>query len=164
VRLFADGNGADISWLTRRREYYTNDNTGVGRGPQAYPWILGGRDVSTPTRQVFEDYQANGFLRDFVFADLLDLYRAEGILIGSGMENRPKEPRDPSFRHILEEGTGLFTPYPQSMGYKRLMFTRERPYRPRSEAARNAAAAIRVQTRQEIDNSRGNQENTPHDQ
>jgi hypothetical protein len=148
LRLFADGGGADISWLTRRAEFYTNDHTPPPAGRLAYPWILGGRDVSTPTRATFENYQAEGYLRDMVFADLVDLYKAEGILIGSGMENRPQQPRDPSFQHILEGGIGLFTPHPQSMGYKRLMFTHRPAYQPVSEAARNAAETVGVQPEQ----------------
>jgi hypothetical protein len=162
LRLFPDGSGADISWLTRQREFHTNDNTGVVSGAHAYPWILGGRDVSTPTRETFDAYQAAGFLRDLTFADLLDRYQAEGILIGSGMQRDPRQPRDPSFRHILEDGVGLFTPYPQSMGYKRLMFTRHPPYRPQSDAVRNAATRRSVHNRQPIDNSNQDQENTQH--
>lgn len=136
------------SWLMSRREIYSNDFTGVLHGPHGYPWILGGRDVSTPTRQTLEEYQANGYLRDFTLTDLEDLYRAEGILIGSGAEMRPDALKNPSFRHILEGGVGLFTPRPHSMGYKRNMCTRQPPYQPRSDLVRNCAASIRV-TKQE---------------
>lgn len=145
LRLFRDGDGADISWLTRRREIYSNDFTGVMRNPWGYPWILGGRDVSTPSRATLEAYQSNNRLRDVTVLGLEDLYKAEGILIGSGMENRERQPKNPSYRHILLGGTGLFTPHPYSMGYQRLMFSRQLPYEPRSGAVRNVAKAMRVE-------------------
>lgn len=141
VRLLGPGSPAP-EWLTRRSALYSNDVTGVRPGD--FPWILGGRDVSTPDRKALEAYQANGYLLDMTVADLQDLYAAEGILIGSGMENAANTPRNPSFRHVLEGGTGLFTPEPTSVGYKRLMCMRHRPYKPKSELARNAAAAIGV--------------------
>lgn len=134
--------GPDPDWLHRRKALYGNDHAGVRPGD--YPWILGGQDVSTPDRRTLQAYQANGYLEGFSVGDLVGLYDAEGILIGSGMENRPEAMRNPSFRHILEGGTGLFTPHPNSMGYKRLMCGRYPPYRPKSELVRNLSAAIRV--------------------
>lgn len=61
--------------------------------------------------------------------DLQDAYRQRGILIGSGMENRPDVRKNPSFRHVLEGGTALFTPLPYSMGYKRIMYSTHGPWR-----------------------------------
>lgn len=130
-------------WLTASTPLYGNDHTGVMPGD--YPWILGGRDVSTPSRKTLEAYQAGGHMTDFSVRDLLDLYEAEGIHLGAGMEDRPGVPRNPSYRHILEGGTGLFTPQPDSMGYKRLYFSRHQPYEPKSELVRNARGAIPVQ-------------------
>jgi tetratricopeptide (TPR) repeat protein len=126
------------AWLSERTLWYGNDHAAI-EGEQAYPWILGGRDVSTPSRAVWEHYRDQGWFAEGTYADLLDLYESEGILIGSGMESRPGEARNPSFRHVLEGGTGLFTPLPDSMGYKRLMFTDWRAYEPKSERVRNAA-------------------------
>jgi hypothetical protein len=125
-------------WLATAETRYGNDHTGVYPGD--YPWILGGRDISTPSRAVLEAYQAGGHLRGMTLADLLDLYRAENILIGSGAENRPGVRRNPSYRHVLEGGRGLFTPEPDSMGYKRIMCRAHRPYVPRSRLVRNLAA------------------------
>lgn len=140
------------NWLTDNDETYGNDHIGVQPGD--YPWILGGRDVSTPNRRTLEAYQANGYLTDFTLNDLLDLYEAEGIHIGSGMEDRPDEPKNPSFRHILEGGRGLFTPHPHSMGYKRLMYTPRQPYQPRSEHVRTIADSI-------AESNESNQETQP---
>ncbi len=109
-----------------------------------YPWILGGTDLATPNQQSLTAYQANGYLNDLNIHDLRTLYDAEGILIGSGMENRANQPRNPSFRHVLESGTGLFTPEPDSMGYKRLMFTPRPRYVPRSDLVGNLAWQIRI--------------------
>jgi hypothetical protein len=77
--------------------------------------------------------------------DLLELYRAEGIGLGPGMESRPGVRRNPSYRHVLDHGTGLFTPHPHSMGYKRLMYTHHSPWELKSQLGRNAARRIRVQ-------------------
>ncbi len=129
-------------WLAARDLIYGNDHAGVAIGDP--PWILGGYDVSTPSRTTLEAYQAGGFLNDLPVLDFQDLYREEDILIGSGMENRPGILRNPSYRHILEGGTGLFTPQPYSMGYKRLMYTPREAYEPKSELVRNAARRIWV--------------------
>ncbi len=133
----------DPAWLTDARIEYGNDHTGVRLGD--YPWILGGRDVSTLTRDVLAAYQASGYLTGFTINDLLELYQAEGIIIGSGMQVRTDVPRNPSYRHILEGGVGLFTPEPDSIGYKRLMYKVHPPYRPKSERVRNLAEQIRVE-------------------
>lgn len=122
------------AWLTARDLQYTNDAVPPVAG--ARPWILGGRDVSTPSRAVVDAYRQHSGLGDLTLLDLQDLYRAEGILIGSGMEDRPDEPRNPSYRHILDRGRGLFTPQPYSMGYKQLMYRRATPYQPQSSMAR----------------------------
>ncbi|MCA9296674.1 MAG: hypothetical protein KC983_09150 [Phycisphaerales bacterium] len=145
VRLF-DGNGEQPAWLTRTNPIYGNDVTGVRPGD--FPWILGGHDVSTPSREVLDAYHANGFLLDWTLSDLRDAYEAEGILMGAGAEDRMDVPRNPSYRHILEGGLGLFTPAAHSAGYKRLMFMNHGTYQPTSELVRNTADAIRVRLEQ----------------
>jgi hypothetical protein len=131
-------------WLHADDVMYSNDVTGVMPGPEGYPYILGGRDVSAPSRSALLAYQANGYLLDYTVLDLVALYDAEGLHIGSGMENAPDTPRNPSFRHVLEGGTGVFTPQAHTMGYKRIMGAAHPPYRPKSQLVRNAAAQIRV--------------------
>jgi tetratricopeptide (TPR) repeat protein len=127
-------NAPQPAWLTATDLMYSNDATGVQPGD--LPWILGGRDVSSPTRAVLEAYQASGCLRNLTTNDLLELYAAEDMLMGSGAEMRPDRLRNPSYRHILEGGTGLFTPMEHSLGYKRLMFTPRAGYAPKSDRAR----------------------------
>ncbi len=119
------------AWLTADQLQYTNDH--APPPPGAKPWILGGRDVSTPRRRILDAYRDNENLADLTLNQLHRLYEAEDILIGSGMEDRPDRLRNPSFRHVLEGGAGLFTPAPDSMGYKRLMYTPRPPYTPRSD-------------------------------
>lgn len=143
LRILGPGSPAP-TWLTQRKPAYSNDETGVFTGDDGFPWILGGRDVSTPSRAALDAYRANGFLHDFTIHDLREMYASEDVLIGSGMENRPGAKKNPSYRHVLEGGTGLFTPHPYSMGYKRIMCGSHEPYRPKSDLTRNAAAAIRV--------------------
>lgn len=132
----------DPAWLTATRPRYGNDVTGVRRGD--YPYILGGRDVSTPSRPVLEQYHAHGYLTDYTLNDLLELYRKEQIVLGSGMDSATDAPRDAAFRHILVGGRALFTPWPHSMGYKQLMYQQHDAYEPRSESVRNIADAIGV--------------------
>lgn len=144
VRLLGRASPIQPPWLTRSQPIIGNDFTGVRPGD--YPWILGGQDVSTPSREVVDAYAAGGNMPPMNAGELRGLYDGEGILIGSGMENAPgaDKNKNPSFRHILEGGTGLFTPYPYSMGYKRLMFQRHPLYEPRSDAVWNLADEIRV--------------------
>ena len=85
--------GPNPQWLTARNLIYTNDHTGVR--PGGYPWILGGRDVSTPTRETLNAYHAGGRLTNMTLHDLRELYKAEDIAIGSGMEKRRDQPRNP---------------------------------------------------------------------
>ncbi len=141
-------------WLNRRRPIYGNDATGVRA--HDYPWILGGHDVSSPTREALAAYQANGFLVGMTLDDLRGLYDAEGIHIGSGMANEPDQPHNPSYRHVLEGGTGLFTPQNDSIGYKRIMCNRHAVYQPKSDLVRNLAHDIRVQLH-------GQDDSTTHD-
>lgn len=132
------------SWLTATELRYGNDHVDPERG--GAPWILGGHDVSTPNREALDAYRATPGLESLTMADLLQLYEAEGIVIGSGMEARPDVPKNPSYRHVLEGGSGLFTPLEHSMGYKRLMFTEHGRYDRTSEFARNLAERLRVHT------------------
>ena len=66
---------ADPPWLAGSEPLYGNDVTGVRGGD--WPWILGGRDVSTPSPQTLESYQLGGFLPGFTTADLEALYGNE---------------------------------------------------------------------------------------
>jgi hypothetical protein len=75
--------------------------------------------------------------------DLNDLYRAEGINIGAGRSIDLESPRNLAFRHVLRGGRGLFTPLPDSLGYKRLMYTEAPTYRPRSEEVERMAERLR---------------------
>ena len=103
-----------------------------------WPWILGGNDVSTPSRAALEAYQANGHLLDMTVEDLRDLYRDEGISFAE-----PGRVAPPG-RHILDGGDALWTPLRDSMGFKRLMYQPHTPYAPISERVRNLAAELRV--------------------
>lgn len=94
------------------------------------PYILGGRDVRTPTHEVLADYQRAGNLVGLTLADLLEMYRAEGIRIGtSGSGGRIG-------RHVLEGGSWLYTPQAGTVGHTRLFTRPAPPYRPRSSLVR----------------------------
>jgi hypothetical protein len=127
------------TWMSATRAVYGNDHAGVRPGD--FPYILGGHDVSSPSHEVLAAYHAGGHLTGMTLADLADLYRAEGIEIGAASGSAAAADGQ---RHILRGGRGLFTPMPDSIGYKRLFFTEWPPYEPRSELVRNAAARIGV--------------------
>ncbi|MHC5023702.1 MAG: hypothetical protein ACYTGG_07300 [Planctomycetota bacterium] len=150
--------GPRPDWLVSSELRYGNDHDGVQPGDR--PWILGGFDVSSPSPAALQAYRAAG-LDGLTLRGLRDLYAADEILIGSGMERRPDVPRNPSYRHILEGGRGLFTPRPHSMGYKRLMYADQPPYRPRSELVRNRARRIRVEEQVAADFHRAMTEDSP---
>jgi len=133
LRLLRD-DVAQPRWLTRATPVYGNDVTGVREGD--YPWILGGHDVSTPTRAVLAAYQANGYLTGWTLDDLRALYAAEGIVFGSGAPTPPGDDRNPAYRHILEGGRALFTPAAHSTGYRRLMYQDHGAYAPTSSMVR----------------------------
>lgn len=133
----------DPRCLTADTPIYTNDHTGAP--PGSVPYILGGRDVSTPSTAALQSYHASGVFTGFATADLIDLYRRdEELFIGSGMDPAGDVPRDSSYRHVLDGGRAIFTPQPYSMGYKRLMYQRHPQYEPQSELARNIAEDLRV--------------------
>ena len=111
-------------WLAAQTARYTNEAGETGRAD--FPWILGGHDVSSPTRPTLEAYQAAGYLSDLTLRDLEALYDVEAIGAGSG-------------RHILEGGRRLWQPQPDSLGDKRLMFSHHLPYRPKSKPVRELA-------------------------
>lgn len=124
---------ADPPWMASTRPLHGNDRAGVPAGD--WPWILGGSDVSAPSRRTLKSYQLGGFLPGFTTEDLADLYRLEGIVIGSGAVDPATQQQ--SWRHVLEGGRALFTPQQWSMGYKRLMYSPHAPYTPRSNRVRN---------------------------
>ncbi len=159
VRLLGRESPIQPAWLTRSQPIIGNDFTGVREAD--YPWILGGQDVSTPSRDVVDAYAAGGNLPAMNAGELRGLYDAEAIFIGAGMAPTASKNRNASFRHILEGGDGLFTPYPYSMGYKRLMFQRHGAYDPLSDAVWNLAEQIRVEHEQQAQSTENLEETPP---
>ena len=72
------------------------------------PYILGGKDVRTPSPEVTRDYHARGLPRTMTTEDVRELYRTEGIRIGTDASAGYVG------RHVLEGGSWLFTPTPES--------------------------------------------------
>ena len=108
-----------------------------------YPWILGGRDVSTPSEQVLSIYQAGGFFDNWTVEDLERLYSQEGIQFAEGPLEAGDNRHD-SYRHILEGGKVLATPNLNTLGAKLLFSTPHPPYQPVSERVRELAEGIRT--------------------
>ncbi len=116
---------------------YAND-AWAGRVPgDDLPWILGGRSVVAPTHEALARYQAGGYLLGMTTADLVELYRLEGIVLPGD-----ERPGVPPGVHILEGGRSMATPRAGTLGFVRL-FTRMHPeYRPRSSEVARLAAEI----------------------
>ncbi|MEZ6318257.1 MAG: hypothetical protein R3B49_05800 [Phycisphaerales bacterium] len=131
--------GASGVWTTSGVVRYSNDE--LSNLPWSnLPWILGGRDVRTPTWDVLADYQDAGLPRSMTLQDLEDLYRDEGIEIVD-----PRDRGQALGRHVLEGGGWLYTPRAGSTGFARLYGQDHAPYRPKSEPVRALAEQIRNQ-------------------
>ncbi|MBA4028371.1 MAG: hypothetical protein C0475_04445 [Planctomyces sp.] len=132
VRLPDEG---PLAWATSGRVHYGNDASGAPPDASNYPVILGGLDARTPSEEVLSSYQRSGHLLGLSLNDLIDLYRAEGVLIAG---------RDagPVGVHVLEGGRWLYTPLSGTTGFARLYGQPHPPYAPRSQAARAAAAGV----------------------
>lgn len=117
------------AWSTRGQVLYTADTTAPARTP-TLPYILGGRDVRTPAPTVMEDYYAAGLPRTITSADLLSMFREEEIQMVA------LNPAGGFGRHVLEGGSGLYSPQAGTTGFVRL-FCQEHPaYAPRSPRVR----------------------------
>lgn len=123
-------------WAIAEQLRYSNDVSGdpyvLGGGSadamMVIPYILGGRDVRTPSLDVLRSCQNAGFLRGLSLDDLQQLYRDEGIEVAGTMSSI-----DATGLHVLDGGTWLYTPLPGSTGFKRLFYGEHEPYRPRSK-------------------------------
>ncbi len=101
------------------------------------PYIVGGRDVRTPTTRVMDDYHAAGLDATLTSSDMRELYRSEGIRIGV-------DGTGGNFgRHVLEGGNWLYTPMVESTGFARLFAGEHPPYEARSKAVRVLARKLR---------------------
>ncbi len=81
-------------------------------------------------------YYKAGLPSDVTLAQLLDVYRDEGIMI-VGISDIG-EPR----RHVLEGGNWIYTPDRASVGFVRLFCGEHSAYIPRSAAAQDLIARI----------------------
>jgi len=132
--------GSLNAWAGSGAVRYTNDEVADASGSRL-PWILGGRDVRTPTWDVLADYQGAGVPRSMTLQGLEDLYRAEGIEIAD-----PRDRGQTLGKHILEGGGWLYTPHAGSTGFARLYGQDHAPYRPKSDPVRALAEQIRTET------------------
>lgn len=144
------------AWALAENPRYGNDTSPLGSGldDDALPYILGGRDVRTPSLAVLRRYQASGYLAGYSVDDLLDLYREEGIRI-AGIDGTWEDVG----LHILEGGTWLYTPSPASTAYKRLYYSDHPPYRARSN--RVEALQREIQRRRSTGSGRAQENRDP---
>lgn len=103
--------------------------------PDASPYILGGRDLSTPTEKAHARWSANGRAAGLGLGRLLELHQQEGIVYtpgSQGMSGRDGYDRA-LYRHLIEGGRVLWSPRPGTHAYERQIYGLDRPYEPRSE-------------------------------
>lgn len=124
-----------VAWAAAQGVVYANDATG-DLGAPTLPYILGGRCVRVPTQELMATYYKAGLPSDVTLAQLLDVYRDEGIMI-VGISDIG-EPR----RHVLEGGNWIYTPDRASVGFVRLFCGEHSAYIPRSAAAQELIARI----------------------
>lgn len=128
------------AWASSGRVVYGNDAARADAGLGAnVPWIIGGRDVRTPSDAALDDYHRAGVLQSvFSVSDLEQLYRDEGITL---IAQRPKDQFVGT--HILEGGTWLFTPGAGSAGFARLYGQVHAAYVARSARVKELARLAR---------------------
>lgn len=129
---------ASVAWVAGDQVLYANDGYGGYVPGQSLPYILGGTCVRMPTHALLAEYQRAGYLTGMTLGELLELYRLEGIRLGTdGSGGRVGG-------HVLEGGSWLYTPQDGTAGYARLFGRTHRPYRPKSEAVRRLAAEMQA--------------------
>ena len=116
------------AWASTGQVVYGNDYCDARVEGDTLPYIMGGRDCSTPSEKVLQRYQAAGNCASMTTVDLENLYREEGI----ALSNEDQQGR--SRKHILEGGDSLVAPLPGTAGYARLFDQVHSPYQPKSKA------------------------------
>jgi hypothetical protein len=124
-------------WMGSGQVVYGNDYTQFRVEGDTLPYILGGRDCSTPSPQVLERYQAAGNLKNLTTVDLENLYREEGIALT--VEDQGGRSR----KHILEGGDSLVAPLAGTAGFARLFNQIHEPYKPKSKALEELQSQLR---------------------
>lgn len=124
-------------WATSGRVEYVSDAMGDRVGA-VLPYILGGRDVRTPTPAVMQDYYDAGLPRSITSDDLASMYREEGIIIVAN------NPTGQFGRHVLEGGDALYSPQAGTTGFVRLMCQGHAPYQPKTSRVRGLADQLRA--------------------
>jgi hypothetical protein len=128
-------------WAASGQVVYSNDYSQWRVDGDTLPYIMGGRDCSTPSPRVLERYQSAGNLRNMTTVDLENLYREEGIALT--LEDQQGRSR----KHILEGGDSLVAPLPGTAGYARLFDQIHEPYKPKSKALEELLSQLRGEQR-----------------
>lgn len=129
-----------LAWMVSGEIRYGNDGWSGDVPGDELPYILGGRCVRVPTREVMARYHARGRLLGMTLADLMELYRLEGIVTDPGDELQKVGV------HVLEGGNSLACPQAGTAGYARLFGVEHAPYVPRSKEVRELVAGFRTAT------------------
>ncbi len=122
------------AWLSTPTLVYSNEYTHQPLPGDDLPYIFGGRDVSRPSPAAMERYRRGGHLLTLTQVDLENLYREEGIALS--VEDQGGRMR----RHVLDGGDSLVPPLPGTVGYQRLFAQEHDPYRPKTDALKQAIA------------------------
>jgi hypothetical protein len=128
--------GTPPAWATSGELVYYNQYGGPAGG-RNFPYILGGDCVRPPTDDVVASYHKSGYCKNMSLQDLVSLYKEEKIVL-------PDEQGETEKRglHILEGGNSLAAPMWGTAGYQRLFCVRRKPYEPKSDNCKRAAAEM----------------------
>ncbi len=126
-----------LTWMRSGEIRYGNDGWPGEVPGDGLPYILGGRCVRVPTHGAMAHYHARGNLTNMTLADLLELYRLEGIVTDPGDE------LEQVGVHILEGGNSMACPQPGTAGFARLFGQEHSPYQPKSKEVAELAASLR---------------------
>lgn len=115
--------GYPAQWAATGNVVYSNDHSGaVTDNP--VPYILGGRDVRTPSPALIPSYRHDPRLATLTPAELENLYRDRGVFLAA------QDQRGYAGRHILEGGDSLVPPLDGTAGFARLFCQPHPPFRP----------------------------------
>lgn len=127
-----------LAWMTSGEIRYGNDGWEGEVPGDDLPYILGGRCVRVPTLEVMARYHAAGKLLGMTLADVLELYRLEGVVTDPGDEIEKVGV------HVLEGGNSLACPQPGTAGYARLFGQEHAAYQPKSKEVAELLAQLRA--------------------
>jgi len=107
----------------------------VGHVAGSVPFLQGGTCCCTPTRDVLEDYQSNGFYsEDFTVDDLINEYKRAGIITSLDLEHSNNY--DGYGPHVVFGGKSMVPPTPGTQNYEDVLFGKKTQFKIKRKSLR----------------------------